>query len=658
MRRLINRLKIQHKLALLCSAFLLPIGFLIFLLVAHTEKDVSFAARELQGIAYIAALKTELEHVVALAYGSGSSADLASAQAGVLRFDRIQAEGVDSAAAAAKAAEAVRDAQRLPKGSTIMAYEPAFSAVLDHISRVADGSNLTLDPVLDSFYVQDLVTEKIPALVVAATRALSAALAIAASDHPSPEVTVQFLTRKGELAAVLNAVDADLTAGQRGNRDGTMKPALDTPDAEVANRGAAYMQLLDGLASPGAPRPTTEALRNAAQALQQSASVFWEAALKELDHLVRARIASLNNSMAWSLALVCVVFLGSLALAWAIAGSISRPLYRLHQTMHALALGDLGVAVPDIDRRDEVGVMAKDVEVFKQDAIELARLADQVIASTRQIALATSQASSAVGQVSEGANDQLEALRQVAVAVKQSTAAITDVSGSTQRAHELSASIAQQMNEGRERMRATADVVKGSAENAKQVEKMAQSISRIADQTQILALNAAIEAARAGEHSRGFAVVAEEVRKLADHSGELAQEIGQVVRSATEESQNAVAMVEEVSSKMDSISESVRRSDTLTAAVAAAMEEQQATVAQTNQTVDGLTRIAQSNATAAEEITSTIIDLSRLAEQSRGQVERSARAKENAPADVIWPQQAATSAAPGEGFRIPARRSY
>jgi len=353
-----------------------------------------------------------------------------------------------------------------------------------------------------------------------------------------------------------------------------------------------------------------------------------------------------------------IIMLTVLALAWAIAGSISRPLYRLHQTMHALALGDLGVAVPDIDRRDEVGVMAKDVEVFKQDAIELARLADQVIASTRQIALATSQASSAVGQVSEGANDQLEALRQVAVAVKQSTAAITDVSGSTQRAHELSASIAQQMNEGRERMRATADVVKGSAENAKQVEKMAQSISRIADQTQILALNAAIEAARAGEHSRGFAVVAEEVRKLADHSGELAQEIGQVVRSATEESQNAVAMVEEVSSKMDSISESVRRSDTLTAAVAAAMEEQQATVAQTNQTVDGLTRIAQSNATAAEEITSTIIDLSRLAEQSRGQVERSARAKENAPADVIWPQQAATSAAPGEGFRIPARRSY
>ena len=90
MRRLINRLKIQHKLALLCSAFLLPIGFLTFLLVANTQKDVSFAAEELQGIAYIAALKSELEHVVALAYGAGSSADLASAQAGVLSFSKLR----------------------------------------------------------------------------------------------------------------------------------------------------------------------------------------------------------------------------------------------------------------------------------------------------------------------------------------------------------------------------------------------------------------------------------------------------------------------------------------------------------------------------------------------------------------------------------------
>ncbi len=170
-----------------------------------------------------------------------------------------------------------------------------------------------------------------------------------------------------------------------------------------------------------------------------------------------------------------------------------------------------------------------------------------------------------------------------------------------------------------------AEVVRGTAETAKRAEKMAASISQIADQTHMVALNAAIEAARAGEHSKGFAVVAEEVRKLAEHSGELAREIGQVVRSATAESQMAVSMVAEVNDKMASISQNVRRNDTLTAAVATSMEEQQATVTEINQSIDGLTRIAQSNATAAEEIAATMIDLSRLAEQSKGQVEGFAR---------------------------------
>jgi methyl-accepting chemotaxis protein len=288
----------------------------------------------------------------------------------------------------------------------------------------------------------------------------------------------------------------------------------------------------------------------------------------------------------------------------------------------------MAVTVPHTERSDEIGVMARDVEVFKEDAIELSQLAEQVIASARQVAIATDQASGAVGQVSEGAQAQLSALRRVATAVTQSTEAITEVSHSTQGAHELSGAIAGQVGDGQERMRTMVEVVRGTAETAKRAEKMAESISQIADQTHMVALNAAIEAARAGEHSKGFAVVAEEVRKLAEHSGELAREIGQVVRSATAESQMAVSMVAEVNGKMDSISQNVRRNDTLTAAVATSMEEQQATVTEINQSIDGLTRIAQSNATAAEEIAATMIDLSRLAEQSKGQVEGFARNKD------------------------------
>jgi methyl-accepting chemotaxis protein len=624
MRLFLDRLKIEHKLAVLCSAFLLPIIFLTYLFIAETEKQVTFALKEVEGSSYVAALATELRTLIALSQGTTSLADLAKAQSEVLKQDRDKAEAMNVVDPAAKAADAVRAAQALPKDSPAAAYDPAIDAVLGHIAKVADGAGLNIDPDLDSFHTEDVATENMPAVVVAASRVLDAALAIVATDQPTPEMTVRFLTRKGERAAALKGLAGAVTSAERGNRDGTVKAALETAYGELMARSAAYGKLLDSLAA-GGQRPTADALREAQGAMQQASGVLWKASIAELDHLVNARIAELNARMAWSLFLTFAVFLASVALAWWVARSISRPLYRLHQTMHDLALGNMAVTVPHTERSDEIGVMARDVEVFKEDAIELSQLVEQVIASARQVAIATDQASGAVGQVSEGAQAQLSALRRVAVAVTQSTAAITEVSHSTQGAHELSGAIAGQVGDGQERMRAMAEVVRGTAETAKRAEKMAESISQIADQTHMVALNAAIEAARAGEHSKGFAVVAEEVRKLAEHSGELAREIGQVVRSATAESQMAVSMVEEVNAKMDSISQNVRRNDTLTAAVATSMEEQQATVTEINQSIDGLARIAQSNATAAEEIAATMIDLSRLAEQSKGQVEGFAR---------------------------------
>ena len=630
MRFFLDRLRIQHKLLVLCSTFLLPIAFLTYLFIAETEKEISFALKELDGTAYVAALSTELRTLIALSQGTATPADLAKAQSEVLRQDRDKAESMNAANAAAKAAEAVRAAQPLPSGAPRAAYDPAIDAVLEHLATVADGAGLTIDPDLDSFHTEDLATEMIPAMVAASSRALDAALALVATDQPTPEMTVRFLTRKGERVAAYRGLATAVAAAERGNRDGTVEPALGAAYREQLARSGAYGKLLDSLAE--GVRPTAQALREHQVAVQQAAGAFWQVSIAELNHLLKARIAGLNRTMAWSLFLVFAVFLASVVLAWWLARSISRPLYRLHQTMHDLALGNTAVTVPHTERSDEIGVMARDVEVFKEDAIELAQLAEQVIASARQVAIATDQASGAVGQVSEGAQAQLSALRRVAAAVTQSTAAITEVSHSTQGARELSGAISGQVGDGQGRMRTMAEVVRGTAETAKRAEKMAESISQIADQTHMVALNAAIEAARAGENSKGFAVVAEEVRKLAEHSGELAREIGQVVRSATAESQMAVSMVEEVNAKMDAISQNVRRNDTLTAAVATSMEEQQATVTEINQSVEGLARIAQSNATAAEEIAATMIDLSRLAEQSKGQVEGFARNKDGTAA--------------------------
>src|SRR5580692_2671983 len=124
MRLFLDRLKIEHKLAVLCSAFLLPIIFLTYLFIAETEKQVTFALKEVEGSSYVA--------------------DLAKAQSEVLKQDRDKAEAMNVVDPAAKAADAVRAAQALPKDSPAAAYDPAIDAVIDHIAKVADGAGLSI----------------------------------------------------------------------------------------------------------------------------------------------------------------------------------------------------------------------------------------------------------------------------------------------------------------------------------------------------------------------------------------------------------------------------------------------------------------------------------------------------------------------------------
>jgi methyl-accepting chemotaxis protein len=251
----------------------------------------------------------------------------------------------------------------------------------------------------------------------------------------------------------------------------------------------------------------------------------------------------------------------------------------------------------------------------------ISRLTERVTENIRRVAIAATQASAAVSQVSDGSNVQLSALKQSAAALGQSTDAIADVARSTQLASEQAKEAANLVADGIHQMDRMVDVVNAISENSTQISQIAGAISHIASQTNMLSLNAAIEAARAGEHGKGFAVVAEEVRKLAENSGGLAREIASLVQQATDAANRGVVMAREVSDNMHQIADGVQQSDRLVGAIASAMEQQQATVSGINTNVAELSRIGQSNATAAEEITATMLDLSKLAERSRADVD-------------------------------------
>jgi len=318
-----------------------------------------------------------------------------------------------------------------------------------------------------------------------------------------------------------------------------------------------------------------------------------------------------------------VVGLLGVALTWLVLIWLTaRPLGRVAGAMQKLAGGDAASQVPETERRDQVGEMARAVDVFKSNLLATRALATQAMDSARRTAQATSEASSAIGQVSEGALSQLSELREVGAALSQTTAAIGEVTRTTTTAQAQAEEANALVVDSVQKVRALTETVDAVGEDTERVTRIAGTIQKIATQTNILAINAAIEAARAGEHGRGLSVVAEEVRALAASTEALAQEIADVVLMAGRRAREGAGVAAAVGETMDALETLMNDSARMAAAIAVAMEEQQTVVGSLDARMATLTRIGQASATAAEELTVTMIDLSRMATEARAAAEQ------------------------------------
>ncbi len=328
------------------------------------------------------------------------------------------------------------------------------------------------------------------------------------------------------------------------------------------------------------------------------------------------------------LLLTATVGLFGCALFWAMRSRLlARPITQLAGAMEDLSRGAVETDVPHARRADQVGDMARAVMVFRENLVASRSLAETAAENARRTAVATTQASHAIGQVSDGAMTQLAELRQVEEALSQTAAGVRDVVRSTQESSDRADQAKALLAENLVKLHALIELVDAVAEDTERVTRIASTIAKVATQTNILAINAAIEAARAGEHGKGLAVVAEEVRALAANTEGLAQEIADVVHVAGRRTREGSGTAAAVGYAMDELERIVTDSARLAGAIAVAMEQQQATVGSVSDRVSTLSRIAQSNATSAEEITVTMIDLSRLAAETRSVVEEMAESR-------------------------------
>jgi methyl-accepting chemotaxis protein len=283
-----------------------------------------------------------------------------------------------------------------------------------------------------------------------------------------------------------------------------------------------------------------------------------------------------------------------------VARSVARPVRALTARMEAMAGGDLAAEAPGAARGDEIGAMARAVEVFRQGLVEAERLRVEAAAAAAReeenrraatLALAGEVEASLAGiagglagaaaRLTE-AGDRLsavaarsgEAARQTAGGVDGAAANVRTVASATEELAASTTEISRQVaeaaavtNEASEQSRAMDGTVQELAEAAQKIGDVVRLISDIAGQTNLLALNATIEAARAGEAGKGFAVVASEVKNLAAQTARATEEIAAQIaamQSATGASVQAVR----------AIAQTIQRLDGVATTIASAVEEQ------------------------------------------------------------------------------------
>lgn len=314
--------------------------------------------------------------------------------------------------------------------------------------------------------------------------------------------------------------------------------------------------------------------------------------------------------------------------------AVTRGIVAMTAAMGRLAQNDMTIDIPFSDRLDEVGEMAKAVQVFKDNAIRVAKLeqkeaedrqAEQRKAETMRLAVASFEG--AVGEIVQtvsSASTQLEAsARNLNATAARSQELTTRVSSTSQdcssnvqsvasATEELSSSVneisrqvqesARMANDAVNQARQTNDRVAELSKAAGRINDVVELISSIAGQTNLLALNATIEAARAGEAGRGFAVVASEVKALAEQTSKATGEIGQQITGIQEATQQSVGAIKEISSTIEKLSE-------ISSAIAAAVEEQGAAT-------QDISRNVQQAANGTQEVSANISDVQRGASET------------------------------------------
>jgi methyl-accepting chemotaxis protein len=335
-----------------------------------------------------------------------------------------------------------------------------------------------------------------------------------------------------------------------------------------------------------------ETLRKEALALLEALDTAAAATRTAADLLEARGEQTAREARRWILVAFAFAALALAAAGGWILRGVRRSLETAVRAAERIAEGDLRETV-EITSRDELGDLQA---AMRRMGERLAAVIAEVRGGSEALSAASSQVSSTSQDLSRGTSEQ-------AASVEETTSSLSGM-GTTVRANaENGRQTARMAADGAERALQSGRAVTETVEAMRSITERISIIDELAYQTNLLALNAAIEAARAGDHGRGFAVVATEVRKLAERSQRASKEIGELA-------ERSLGVAETSGKLLSELVDSIRKTSDLMQEVSASSQEQLDGIQQVTVALGAVDGVAQRNASAAEELSSTAEEVS------------------------------------------------